>query len=194
MSRDVLTYYNVSIFEWIHYIIAYNSTKVSDTCVLVTGLSSLMILCNKRFSLLDSIESFVMQLIYAGTICGLCNFMNEISNEDSLLHSVLIRFWIKFHSPSRRPIEVQALGLRIYFLWTSRQTYNLQARPGSSQLFGQTGKNVLLRHESSVKSSLALNSQQLLCSNFPKLLFGTLKVILKHFEVIANAINPLCWF
>ena len=188
----------VSISEWIHYIIAYNSTNVSDTCVLVTGLSSLMILCNKRFSLLESIESFVMQLTYAGTIRGLCNFMNEnwweILNKDSLLHSVLIRFWIKFHSPSRRPIEVQALGLRIYFLWTSRQIYNLQARPGSSQLFGQTGKNVLLRHESSVKSSLALNSQQLLCSNFPKLLFGTLKVILKHFEVIANAINPLCWF
>ena len=79
MSRDVLTYYNVSIFEWIHYIIAYNSTKVSDTCVLVTGLSSLMILCNKRFSLLESIESFVMQLIYAETIFGLCNFMNEIN-------------------------------------------------------------------------------------------------------------------
>ena len=32
-----------------------------------------------------------------------------------------------------------------------------------------------------MKSSLALNSQQILCSKFPKLSFGTLKVILTPF-------------
>ena len=52
---------------------------------------------------------------------------------------------------------------------------------GTTQLSGQTGKNLLPHHESYVKSSLGLNSQQILCSKFLKLSFGTLKVILTPF-------------
>ena len=57
---------------------------------------------------------------------------------------------------------------------------------GTTQLSGQTGKNLLPHHESYVKSSLALNSQQILCSKFPKLSFGTLKVILTPFLEYRN--------
>ena len=62
----------------------------------------------------------------------------------------------------------------------------LSYKPGTSQLSGQTGKNPLPHHEAYVKSSLALNTLQTSCSNFPKISFGKLKVILTPFLGYGN--------